>query len=60
MNTRFMNTRLVKSPRFNAIGLAVGSIVALILAMAVSFSYDIQPIEDSINVNVALADSIHN
>ena len=32
--------------------------VALLVAMAISFTYDIEPVDDSTGVNVALADSI--
>jgi hypothetical protein len=55
-----MNKRFDQSPRNNAVGLAVGSIVALIVAMTISLSNGIQPIGDSTDIDVASADSIHN
>ena len=42
-----MNHRYHQSPRFNAIGLASGSILALIVAMAISVAFDIQPADAS-------------
>jgi hypothetical protein len=47
-----MNKPYEQSPRFNATGAATGSILALILAMAISIAFDVQPAEAS---NVAKA-----
>lgn len=38
-----MNQRTRESPRFSATGLATGSILATVVAMAVSLVFDIQP-----------------
>jgi len=42
-----MNHRYHQSPRFNTTGLATGSILALIVAMAISVAFDIQPADAS-------------
>ena len=49
-----MNNRYEQLPRFNpATGLATGSILALVVAMAVSLVFDIQPAEAKSNTKVA-------
>jgi hypothetical protein len=47
-----MNNRY-QSPRLNATGLAIGSILALIVAMAISVAFDIQPVETSVDTTSA-------
>jgi len=48
-----MNKRYEESPRFNATGLATGSILALIVAMAISVFFEIQPVEARPSTTVA-------
>ena len=48
-----MNKLYEQSPRFNATGLATGSILALIVAMALSLAFDIQPVEARATTHVA-------
>jgi hypothetical protein len=42
MNTRYTRSLHARSSRYNAIGLAAGSIVALVVALAVTFAFGIQ------------------
>jgi len=42
-----------ESSRFNPIGLVIGSILALIVAMAISLVFDVQPAEASTVTKVA-------
>ena len=47
------------SSRFSATGLATGSILALIVAMAISVFFDIQPAQASITTKMAHSVSVH-
>jgi hypothetical protein len=48
-----MNKHYDPSPRFNAVGLAAWSILALVVAMVISFAFDIQPSDGSTGTDVA-------
>jgi hypothetical protein len=48
-----MNRRHEYSSRFNATGLATGCILALVVAMAVSVFFDIQPVQASTTTKMA-------
>lgn len=48
-----MNKRYEQSPRFNAAGLATGSILALVVAMVLSLVFDIQTVEAKTGTQVA-------
>lgn len=48
-----MNRRYDQSPRFNPAGLATGSILATIVAMAISLVFDIQPADAKARTTVA-------
>jgi hypothetical protein len=48
-----MNKRYDRSPRINAVGLAAGSILALVVAMAVTFAFGTQPSDASTGTDVA-------
>ena len=54
-----MNKRFDKSPLFNVIGLAAGSITGLLIALAISLTLDVQPVDDSAGIDMAQTDSIH-
>jgi len=43
-----MQSRYDQSPRFNAVGLATGSMLALIVAMVISFVFDVVPSDASV------------
>jgi hypothetical protein len=49
MNNRYYE----QSPRFNAAGLATGLILALIVGMAISVVFDVQPAEAKSNTAAA-------
>ena len=42
MNKRYTRSLYTRSSRYNAIGLAAGSIVALVVAMAITFAFGTQ------------------
>jgi hypothetical protein len=48
-----MNRSYEHSPRFDVAGLATGSILALIVAMAISAAFNIQPADPSTGTTVA-------
>jgi hypothetical protein len=49
-----MNKPYQQSPRFNATSVATGSILALIVAMAISVVFDIQPVDAKSSPHLAL------
>lgn len=48
-----------RSPRFTASGLATGCILSLIVAMAVSVLFDVQPAGTSTTTKMAQSVSVH-
>jgi hypothetical protein len=54
-----MNIQYKPSPRFSATGLATGSILALIVAMAISVFLDFQPSGNSAHTAAAYSVSAH-
>ena len=54
-----MNSGYEHSSRFNVAGLATGSILALIVAMAISVAFDVQPADASTGTKVAHNVSSH-
>jgi len=54
-----MNQRYEDSPRFHATGLATGSILALIVAMAISVAFDVQPADAQARVTAAHSTAGH-
>ena len=54
-----MNIQYKPSPRFSATGLATGSILAVIVAMAISVFLDFQPSGNSAHTAAAYSVSAH-
>jgi hypothetical protein len=48
-----MDKHYDRSPRFNAVGLAAGSVLALVVAMAISFAFDTAPSDAPTSTDVA-------
>jgi len=48
-----MKSRYEQSPRFNAVGLATGSILALMAALGISLVFDVQPADAKTSTQVA-------
>jgi len=50
-----MNKRYDQSPRFSAAGVTTCSILALIVAMAISVAFDVQPVNAAVKTTTAAA-----
>jgi len=54
-----MDKHYDRSPLFNAVGIAAGSILALVVAMAISFAFDTQPSDASTGTDLADTVSVY-
>ncbi len=54
-----MNKRFTLSTRSNAVGLTAGTILALVVAMAIAFFFDLQPADAASGVDVSYAVSAY-
>jgi hypothetical protein len=54
-----LNNHYEQSPSFSATSVATGSILALIVAMAISVLVDVRPADASVHVTDAHTDSTH-
>jgi len=53
-----MNKRYDRSPRFSAAGVTTCSILALIVAMAISVAFDVRPVNAAVKTTTAAAATI--
>jgi hypothetical protein len=54
-----MNNHYEQSPRFSAVGVTTGSILALIVAMAISVVLDVHPANGSVHASAGQTVSTH-